>query len=348
MRRAKYINYKKAEGKWWIIPTILLVYSLPFIINDDYLIYTITVIGITMIAAVGLDLVTGCAGQISIGHGAFLALGAYSYTLLGTRLGMDNMFLMIFLSGVISSVTSLILGFPALRVKGIYLALITMGFGLSLETLMIYFDSVTGGSAGLAVPEAVLGGFLFDTDVKKYYLIYCFVILATIIGRLILDSKLGRAFLSIRDSDIAAQTSGVNMVIYRNLAFILGCFYAGVAGALYAIVLNFIDPSNFTFMVSIDYLVILIIGGFGTIYGVLIGSVFIGFLMDFIKLSCQYFGMKGGGEFRIIIYGFTILVFIVFEPNGFYGRWQIIRAYWKQFPLNEVQKKRIAWIRRWK
>lgn len=348
MRRATYVKYKKDEKKWWIIPTILLVYFIPLIIKNDYLIYVLTLIGVTMIATIGLDIVTGLAGQISIGNGAFMAIGAYSYTLLSYSYPEMDIFFKIFIAGGFSGVMSLVLGFPALRVKGIYLALITMGFSICLEMLLNYFDNITGGPFGLAVPEATIRKLAFNTDVKKYYLIYSFVIIATITGRLILDSKIGRAFLGIRDNDIAAEVNGVNMILYRNLAFFIGSFYAGVSGALYAITLNFIDPSNFNILVSIDHLVILIVGGYGSIYGALIGSFLISWLTDIIKFVQNVIGMRGANELRLICYGFIILIFIVFEPIGCYGRWRIIRAYCKEFPLNKEQRKRVAWSRRWK
>jgi branched-chain amino acid transport system permease protein len=259
-----------------------------------------------------------------------------------------NVFLILFVAGSVSGIISLSLGFPALRVKGLYLALITMGFCICMDILIIYFEKITGGSTGIPTPNPTILGVKFDTDIKKYYLIYSFVILATIIGRLILDSKIGRAFFGIRDSDIAAETNGVNMILYRNLAFIIGCFYAGVAGALYAINFNYIEPKSFDIEASVYYLVVLIIGGYGNIYGALIGSLTIGWLMDFFKQLQGFVRIKGADELRVILYGLVILIFIVFEPNGCYGRWRVIRAYFKAFPLNETHRKRIAWIRRWK
>ena len=340
--------HEQKEAKFWIIPLILLVYAIPFFSND-YLIYNLNLIGIAIVGAIGIDLLAGCAGQLSMGHAAFLAIGAYSYGLLTQNLQVGLLPALV-LSGSITAVVGLIFGIPSLRLKGLYFALATMGFVFITEEIIKYMDWLTRGVRGLAIAPARIFGLALDSDFRVYFLIMTIVIVMTIGGRLILDSKLGRAFIAIRESDVAAETCGINLTVYKTLAFGISSFYAGLTGALYALTVGLISPENFGIMVSIQYLVMIVVGGAGYIYGAILGAIFICLLPEVIRFT-QYFlpeSMASSGYFQMIIYGLTMLIFIVFEPKGLYGRWLIIKNYWKIFPFNPAEAKRVAWIRRWK
>jgi branched-chain amino acid transport system permease protein len=339
---------EKKEAKIWIIPLVLMVYAIP-LFSNDYIIYNLNIIGIAIVGAIGIDLLAGCAGQLSMGHAAFLAIGAYSYGLLAQNFQMGLMAALV-LSGCITAAVGLVLGIPSLRLKGLYLALATMGFVFITEEVIKYMDWLTRGVRGLAVPPARIFGVALDSDFRVYFLIMTIVMVMTMIGRLMLDSKLGRAFIAIRDSDVAAETCGINLTVYKTLAFGISSFYAGLTGALYALTVGLISPENFGIMVSIQYLVMIVVGGAGYIYGAILGAIFIGLLPEAIRFT-QYFlpeSMALSGYFQMIIYGFTMLIFIVFEPRGLYGRWRVIKNYWKVFPFNSAEVKRVAWIRRWK
>ena len=339
---------EKKESKAWIIPLILLIYIIPFF-SDEYIIYNINMIGIAVVGAIGIDLLAGCAGQLSLGHAAFLAIGAYSYGLL-VLFFQTGLLTTLLLSGIITALIGVFVGIPSLRLKGLYLALATMGFVFITEEFIKYMEWLTRGVRGLAVPPAKIFGLGLDSDLRVFYLIMTCAIILTAIGRLIFDSKIGRAFIAIRDSDLAAETSGINLTVYKTLAFAISSFYAGLAGALYALTVGLISPENFGIMLSIQYLVMIVVGGGGHIYGAILGAIFITVLPEGIKYAQYFFSeaTSASGYFQMIIYGLIMLVFIVFEPRGLYGRWQIVKNYWKVFPFNPVEGKRVAWIRRWK
>ena len=183
-----------------------------------------------------------------------------------------------------------------------------------------------------------------------YYFLFTLVIAAVIFSRFLLHSKLGRAFASIRDSDTAAEVSGVNLLLYKILAFAISSFMASVAGGLMAVIIGTISPEDFNILLSINYLVMLVIGGMGAVYGAVIGAFFITFLPEWITSLRDAFLPAGTDTavLQYLIYGLIILVFIVFEPRGIYGRWLTIKAYFKKFPFNEKRVGRIAWILRWR
>jgi branched-chain amino acid transport system permease protein len=339
---------EKKESKIWVIPLILFVGAVPFF-SSDYIIYNMNIIGIAVVGAIGIDLLAGCAGQLSMGHAAFLAIGAYSYGLLVRHFQMGLLFSLVF-SGVISALVGLFVGIPSLRLKGLYLAIATMGFVFITEEFIKYMEWLTRGVRGLAVPSAQIFGLELDSDFRVYFLIMSVAVLLTVGGRLMLDSKIGRAFIAIRDSDVAAESCGINLTVYKSLAFGISSFYAGLAGALYALTVGLISPENFGIMVSIQYLVMIVVGGAGSIYGAILGAIFITLLPEGIRFT-QYIlpeSIAMSGYFQMVVYGMIMLVFIVFEPQGLYGRWQVIKNYWKVFPFNPAEVKRVAWIRRWK
>lgn len=349
--KGKRTVQEEKESKIWIIPMVLFVYLIPFLTKADYLLYLLNYMGIFMIGAIGIDIIGGCAGQFSIGHAAFMAIGAYSFTILAKHSQLNLIVLMLF-AGLISVIFSLLVGLLSLRLKHIYLALATMGFSFIIEEIIVNFGWLTGGTGGLMVPTVSFGGVALDVEKSKYLLISTVVIILTVFARLILNSKMGRAFISIRDSDIAAEICGIDLTRYKLLAFIIGCFYAGIAGAAYSISMGVITPDSFSIWLSVDYLVIIIVGGMGTIYGSILGVIFFVSIPEVIRYAKDLF--PGGinqeimGPITSLCYGIILLIFVVFEPRGIYGRWQIIREYLKAFPLNEVQKKRVRWIRRWR
>jgi len=337
---------EEKEGRYWIIPLLLLVAFLPAL-TDEYYLSVISLCGVYVVAAVGLDILTGICGQISLGHGAFMAVGAYTYGFL-TNMSVSPC-LAFLAGGVVSAITGFIVGLPALRIKGLYLAIITLGCVFITNDLILYFGDYTGGHNGMVIPTAALGSLVFDTTVKKYYLIWILSALGIVAGRLLKHSKPGRAFSYIRFSEVAAEVNGVSLPLYKTLAFSLGCFYAGIAGCLLGITNGFIGMEDFSINTSLLLLIMLIIGGTGSIYGAAIGAVVMMFILpEGIDHITEYVTFIKPEDFEALLFGSLTLIFIILEPSGIYGRWAIIRNYWKAFPLNEVQVKRVRWIRRWR
>ena len=338
---------EEKDSQYWIIPLLLLVAFLPCL-TDEYYLSVICLCGVYVISAVGLDILTGICGQISLGHGAFMAVGAYTYAFLVNNLSFSP-FMAFIAGGMVASVTGFVVGLPALRIKGLYLAIITLGCVFISKDLILYLGDYTGGHNGMVVPTASLGSLVFDTCIKKYYLIWALAVLSIFSGRLLKHSKPGRAFSYIRYSEVAAEVNGVSLPLYKTLAFSVGCFYAGIAGCLLGITNEFIGMEDFAINTSLLLLIMLIIGGTGSIYGAVIGAIVMTFILpEGIDHITEHITFIKPEDFEALLFGFLTLIFIILEPNGIYGRWVIIKKYWKDFPLNEVQIKRVRWIRRWR
>jgi len=341
---------EEEDRKWWILPLILGVYMLPFA-QGDYPIYLMNQIGIAIIGAVSLDILCGFCGQLSLGHAAFLAIGAYSYGILHMTFHVAPL-VSILGAGVAGALSSLLIGIPSLRLKGLYLAIATMGFTFIVDEAIRFFSVWTHGVEGFRITRMVAVGSmeLHSGKVGFYYFLYTLVIAVVVFSRFLLHSKLGRAFTSIRDSETAAEVSGVNLLLHKVLAFAISSFFAAIAGALMGIVIGTISPEDFSILLSINFLVMLVIGGMGAVYGAVIGAFFITFLPEWITSLRDAFLPLGTDTaiLQYLVYGSIILIFIVFEPHGIYGRWLVIKAYFKRFPFNEKRVGRVAWIRRWR
>ena len=230
------------------------------------------------------------------------------------------------------------IGFPALRIEGMYLGLTTMGFGFIVKRLIIALREWTGGAGGLQVSKASCFGMTIKNDWDNYFLIYTFVILAVIIARRIVQSKLGRAFMAIRDSEQAAPAAGINLAKYKMRSFFISGMFAGFAGVLFAHTSHFISTDQFDILLSIFFIVMLLIGGDGSIYGAVLGTLFIVLMENlFIPLFkdglAKYIHLEAG-DFQAFIFGLIMLLFIIFQPQGLYGMWLKMRIYWKLFPFN--------------
>ena len=330
------------ENLKWIPLLILLVLFFPFVLKNatfsyKYYLYVINLAGIYMILTIGLDILSGYTGLMSLGHAAFLALGAYFSAIMVDQFALPFE-LSLIITPILVGCFGFIIGFPALRIQGIYLGLTTMGFGFIIKRLIIVFNEWTGGSAGLRVSNAKLFGWTINSDWENYFIIYFFVIIAIIISRRIVRSKLGRAFMSIRDSEQAAIASGINLAKYKMISFFISGSFAGLAGVLFAHTSNFISTDHFDILLSIYFIVMIMIGGIGSIYGAVIGTLFIVLMENlFIPLFedglSKYIHLEAG-DFQSFIFGSIMLIFIIFQPLGFYGMWLKMRIYWKIFPFN--------------
>jgi branched-chain amino acid transport system permease protein len=296
-------------------------------------------VGIFIVGCHGINLLTGYTGQISLGHGAFMGVGAYASTILMTRIGLP-FWLTIPGAGVITALVGMVFGIPSLRLKGLYLAIATLAAQFIIEFVIRRWDSLTGGVQGLSVPPISILGHGLTSDRQYYYLVLLFVILVTWATKNLVRSRVGRAFVAIRDSDLAAEVIGVNLFKYKLAAFGISSFYAGVAGALWAHSLGVINYDQFGIGLSVEYLAFIIIGGMGNVLGAIFGPIFLITVTELLShmtsaLSTQHPSLLTIlVSMREILFGIIIIGFLIFEPDGLAARWRSIRAYWKLYPFS--------------
>ena len=297
------------------------------------------IIGVWIVAACGLNLLIGLCGQISIGHAAFMGVGAYTSALLGNHLSFP--FWLSWPAGMLAAgLVGVIFGLPAVRVKGFYLALTTLAAQIILGWIYTNWRDMTGGSEGIGVPTAQFGGFSFDSEISWYYVIGISAILATISFKNFSRSRLGRALVAIRDNDLAAEGMGVNLFRYKALAFFIGCLYAGAAGGLWAHYTTHIAPAHFELKESIWFLGMLIVGGLGSTLGPVFGVPFILILKEVVvwlgpvlMLYMPFLGMGIWASFSLIVFAVVLIIFLIFEPRGIAHRWEIFKNYYRTWPF---------------
>ncbi|MBU0515166.1 MAG: branched-chain amino acid ABC transporter permease [Proteobacteria bacterium] len=333
-------------SKAWMGAFILALVVLPFV-SDDYVIILINKSCLFAVAAIGLNLLTGFSGQISLAHATFIAIGAFTATIVGQALeptfvgqwGLSFVFTLP-AGGLAAALIGLLLGIPCLRLKGLYLAMATMAFGEVMKHVFLSWDGVTGGHRGLQMPEPSVFGVVLDTDRGKYFFVVAVTALMIIAAKNIVRSRVGRAFIAIRDRDVAAEVAGVNLTAYKVMAFALSSFYAGVAGGLYAYIMGHVQGEEFTILQSVEYLAVIIVGGLGSILGAIFGAVFIVQVPELIKgladLAAQVIpGLAGAynEEWKVAAFGLLIMLFLIFEPGGLYAIWQRIKIGFKNWPF---------------
>jgi branched-chain amino acid transport system permease protein len=279
--------------------------------SGTYILYLASLAGVYTIVAIGLNLLFGFTGLISIGHAAFLGTGAYTTAILLIRIPAIPFPIILILSGLLAAVLGLIVGLPALRLSGHYLAMATMGFGFVMEEIFLHWESLTKGALGITVPKVSIGPIRFVTGTSKYYLILILVFIMIFLAKNILSSKTGRAFIAIRDHEIAAQTMGINLAWYKTISFVISAFYAGIAGSLYAILFSYINAESFHLMVSVLYLEMVIVGGIASILGSILGAIFLTVLPEILGAKYQLY--------QIIVQGLVLVLTLIFMPWGISG-----------------------------
>jgi branched-chain amino acid transport system permease protein len=347
MKRDYYEDIQLLDSKvlwFWFLMLIASLIAFPFVAHN-YHIYMVNYMAINVIVTVGLNILVGYTGQISLGHAGFFAIGAYGTVLLMTNLHFPFL-LALASSGLIAAFFGFILGLPALRLEGPYLAIATLGFGMAI-TQVIGRWQVFGGRMGIEVPKLSFGPYVMETDRQLYFVIVTVAFLLILAARNLMKTRVGRAFIAIRDSDIAAETMGVNLTLYKTLAFAVSAFYTGIAGGLMAFLLGFISPSSFNFILSIYFLAFVIVGGLGSIFGSIMGGVVMTWLLlvldkvqelpyvgaALISFSEQWMNPAGLPNIASIIFGLIIILLVVFEPLGLYGFWIRTKIYWKTWPF---------------
>ena len=347
MKRDYYEDIQLLGSKilwFWFMMLIGFLILLPFMV-PNYYIYMANYMAINVIVTVGLNILVGYTGQISLGHAGFFAIGAY-FTMLSMTILHLPFLLALLLSAFIAAFFGFILGLPALRLEGPYLAIATLGFGMAIIQVIGRWQ-IFGGRMGLEAPSIAIGPYTFESDRELYFLIIPITFRLIIAARNLMKTRVGRAFIAIRDSDIAAETMGVNLVYYKTLAFAVSAFYTGIAGGLMAFLLGFINPSSFNFILSIYFLAFVIVGGLGSIFGSIMGGVIMTWLMlmldkvqeiphigsVLVLFSERWMSLTGLPNISSIILGLIIILLVVFEPLGLYGFWIRTKIYWKTWPF---------------
>ncbi len=312
--------------------------ALPFLVKGEYLWIALQIL-IAVIGAVGLNILTGFTGQISLGQGAFLGVGAYTSAYLTAKLGL-SFWVGVPAAGLVTAMAGMVFGVPSLRLKGLYLAIATLASQFILEWIFLRWEPVTGGSYGIAIPRPVIGSYSFDSDRSYYYIVLAFTVVMTLFATNLIRTKTGRAFMAVRDHYISAEIMGISLYKYRLLSFGISSFYAGVAGALFGHALKFVSSEQFNIGVSIVYLAMIIIGGLGSIIGSIFGAVFMILLPKILSVittsvSADFPSVaKLAISFEQGIFGLIIVLFLIFEPDGLAHRWKLMKAYWKLYPFS--------------
>jgi branched-chain amino acid transport system permease protein len=308
-----------------------LICIAPVFIGKGYLINVFVFVGIYTILAVALNLLLGLAGQISLGQAAFFGLGAYISGVL-TATHAVNPWLSMAIAVVTVGIIAFILGFPILKLKGHYLAMATLGMGIIVYIIFNETVDITGGPSGLSgIPHLSLGGIIFNSDLKNYYLVWFFAVTIILLSVNLAASRIGRALRAIHDSEVAARIMGVNARLLKVQIFSISAVISALAGSLYAHTVTFISPTSFGFNVSIELLTMVIIGGLGSIYGSFLGAAILTLLPEFFRTFQDY---------DIIVYGLTLIVITMFMPGGLVrGVPLLFRSFFKKEPMPQSNEK---------
>jgi branched-chain amino acid transport system permease protein len=328
-------------GRLWMWIGLFILFAIVPSISSHYVLYVVNHIGIAAIAAIGLNILIGYTGQISLGHGAFFGVGAYSAAILATTVGFP-FWLSILCAGVITALVGMIFGIPSIRLKHLYLTIATLAGQFIIQHLFVNWESLTKGADGIFLPRATLFGVDMKGDRSFFYVIFiCFTVMTWMAVNLI-RTRYGRAFIAIRDNDRAAEGMGIPIFRYKLLSFAISSFYAGFAGGLAAYYIGSITPEPYTLVLSVEFIAMIIIGGLGNIPGSVFGAIFIMLLNELLSHATTFFmnlsTLTGVAltiaPLREFIFGLAIVLFIIFEPRGLAEVWRIIRSSFRLWPFS--------------
>lgn len=299
----------------WLTAIILFI-SFPLLIRSNYLLGILIVIGLYTIIVIGLGILMGYAGQVSFGHAAFFGLGGYAVAILTTAYHWPT-FAALLAAVALPGLVAALIGRPTLKLKELYLALATLAFGILVHILFNEGREITGGPSGLTgIPYLSLGGLVFDRDFKFYYLVWTMVLLVSLGVKNLIHSRVGRALKAIRESEHAAETSGIDTAGLKLQAFIFSAVLAGLAGGLYAFYVTFVSPSPFGFHTSVQFVLMAVVGGLGTFWGPLLGVGLVVTLGEVLRWAVPLVIPGAGGEYQIIFFGIILVLVMIFRPEG--------------------------------
>jgi len=335
--------YPLPIAKWTVaVLALIFIVIVPLAVHEYYL-SILNLIFIAVVGALGLNILVGYTGQISIGHGAFMSVGAYTAANLAVRLGLP-FWLTLPAGGLMAALIGVVVGMPSLRIKGLYLAIATLAGQLIIEWTINHVPAISGGAqASIEVPRPDLFGLILNTQGRLYYFLLFFAVLAIVATLNLVRSRIGRAFIAVRDQDIAAEIIGINIYRYKLLAFAISSFYAGVCGVLYTYYFGIANYEQFQLIVSIDYLAMIIIGGLGSVLGSIFGAIFVTLLPIVLRILLENVGslIFSSSELaniisgtRLAVFGGLIIFFLIVEPEGLNRLWRNIRSYFRVWPFS--------------
>lgn len=342
--------YQLPIARWTMVAIAAVLLTLPPMLTAltggvaaEYYVTICNICLIAVVGALGLNILVGYTGQISIGHGAFMSVGAYTAANLATKLDLP-FWLTLPAGGLMAAAVGIVVGFPSLRIKGLYLAIATLAGQLIIEWIINHAPAISGGAqASIEVPRPSAFGYVIKTQRELYYFLLIFAVLATVGTLNLMRSRIGRAFVAIRDQDIAAEIIGIDIARYKLTAFAISSFYAGVTGVLYTYYFGVANYENFQITTSIDYLAMIIIGGLGSVLGSILGAIFVTLLPILIRLAMEtvgplLFSVQDLNNLipnvRLIVFGGLIILFLVLEPEGLNRLWRNIRSYFRVWPFS--------------
>ncbi len=340
--KTSYVDDMKLFGTTGEKVKIALIIGLVLLVPvfaTNYWVGLLTLCVISSIGAIGLNILTGFTGQISIGVGAFLGVGGYTSAIITSTMGL-SFWISLPLAGLITAIVGGIFGLPALRLKGLYLAIATLAAQVVILFIISRWTSVTGGTAGMVLSRPSIGSFTFSSNISYYYLSVVILLITVLYATNLLRTRVGRAFLAVRDRDIAAQIMGINLFRYKVLAFAVSSFFVGIAGALLGHYTMIVSPELYSTTVSIEYLAMILIGGLGSVLGSILGAVFITLLPvglgTFVDMVVVYFPDLYSllSAFKEFAFGLVIILFLIFEPGGLAHIWLNIKKYFKLWPFS--------------
>jgi branched-chain amino acid transport system permease protein len=326
--------------KWGIVVAfIIYLFACPLLFSDRIL-TIMTMMGIAVISVHGLNILTGYCGQISIGHAGFMAVGGYTSAVLCAKLGVP-FWAALPCGAFAAGIAGLIFGLPSLKIKGFYLIMATIAAHFIIIWTIIQLRGITGGPDGLSLPRPAIGSISLSSKTNYFYLVMAVTCLATILAKNIVRTRAGRAFIAIRDNDLAAEVMGVSLWSYKLQAFFIGCVYAGVAGSLLIHYFSFASTDQFPFMDSVWYLGMLIVGGMGNTTGAIFGAVALRLLDELVTMVGPVLSAavapQAAASMAIISHGLIIIIFLIFEPRGLHHRWEMIKAYFSLWPFSHQE-----------
>ncbi len=335
--------YPLPIAKWTVLVLALLfIVIIPLTVHEYYL-SILNLIFIAVVGTLGLNILVGYTGQISLGHGAFMSVGAYTAANLAVKLGLP-FWLTLPAGGLMAAAIGVVVGMPSLRIKGLYLAIATLAGQLIIEWTINRVPAISGGAqASIQVDRPSLFGFSFNTQGTLYFFLLFFAVLAIVATLNLVRSRIGRAFVAVRDQDIAAEIIGIDIYRYKLMSFAISSFYAGVCGVLYTYYFGIANYEQFQLGVSIDYLAMIIIGGLGSVLGSIFGAIFVTLLPILLRIVMENIGHLFFTDsevanvisgLRLCVFGALIIFFLIVEPEGLNRLWRNIRSYFRVWPFS--------------
>lgn len=327
--------FDSATQRTWAVLLGVALVLYPFLASD-YWLYLACLVSIHVASATGLNILTGYTGLVSLGQAAFMGLGAYTVAVLEHYFG--TMFLFNLLAGgVVAMLGGIVVGIPSLRVKGLYLAIVTIAASFLAHFLFVN-SGFTGGTGGMTVPPAQVFGLALDTSFRIYWLIVPVTVLMVLGAANLFRTRIGRAFIAIRDRNISAEVLGIPLLRYKLLSFGLSSFYAGVAGGLWAYFFRVVTPESFPLIMSIFFLAAIIVGGMGSILGGILGAIFMTMVPEVLRIMVGWLPIEGDtlqyvAPVRTIVFGLLIVGFLIFEPHGLAEVWRRVRRFFHLWPF---------------